>query len=38
MLETPNSFVLLGIIAAIPVVGIVIALVAARLRSNRPDS
>lgn len=38
MLDNPNSFVLLGIIAAIPIVGVVIALIVARHRSDRPDS
>jgi hypothetical protein len=34
----PDSFVLLGIVLAIPVLGIVAALIASRIPSRRPDS
>jgi hypothetical protein len=38
VLDGSNSFILIGVICAIPVVGIIAALIAARVRSNRPDS
>ncbi|MFQ5529587.1 MAG: hypothetical protein ACE5FP_04495 [Gemmatimonadota bacterium] len=34
----PESFILIGIITAIPVAGVIAALIAARLPSNRADS
>lgn len=34
----PESFILIGIVTAIPVAGIVAALIAARVPANRPDS
>jgi len=34
----PESFILIGIITAIPVAGILVALIAARIPSKRADS
>jgi hypothetical protein len=34
----PDSFILIGIILAIPVAGIVVALAVSRCKSRRPDS
>jgi hypothetical protein len=34
----PESYILIGIITAIPVVGVVAALIAARIPSKRADS
>lgn len=36
--DNPDSFLIIGIISAIPVVGVAVALVAARVRRDRPDS
>lgn len=38
MSSIPESYFLIGIITAIPVVGLIVALVAARIASTRPDS
>lgn len=38
MSSIPESYFLIGIITAIPVVGLIAALVAARIPSTRPDS
>ena len=34
----PESFILLGVVLAIPVLGIVAALIASRIPARRPDS
>lgn len=38
MSSIPESFIIIGIITAIPVVGVIAALVAARIPSKRADS
>ncbi len=38
MSNIPESFILIGIITAIPVVGVIAAIVAGRIPSSRPDS
>lgn len=38
MSSIPESYFIIGIITAIPVVGLIVALVAARIPSTRPDS
>ena len=37
-MNIPESFILIGIVTAIPVAGIVAAVIAARVPANRPDS
>ena len=37
-MNIPESFILIGIVTAIPVTGIVAALIAARIPANTPDS
>ena len=38
MSSIPESFIVIGIITAIPVAGVIVALIAARIPSTRADS